>query len=435
MEDSLKHIDELFRSQLGSTGVTPPAGVFEQCMNQLHGSAGVEQAQSLNASQSAASSPSAGTSVHLGKSMFGLSAKASGLLVAAFVAGSVGFAVYLLQREGVKTQSRVDHTVKLHPATLENKGTTIETDGSQSKSSVSPKLSSSPNGEGQHLLGATSNNHSSRATASLRDGKLHGVPKLQDGSNFITYGGAIGDKAKEGNENFEGVNKNKLISGNAGPKPVENQTLPTRINKVSQKNTSPCGTLVNQWKPVISDVVGGLVSLGIEGQYERIRLNWSDGEKADYLVNQVGVERVSHQYWVDHARTFQVRLLNERRVVDEWGNSLLCKDSQILSVNILPSGDATDVFVPDIFTPNGDGLNEEFYIGMAEPQMFDMCIFDFNNRLIFRSDKYDAKWKGYCGSSVCPEGIYRVVISYKYSGDKSLKYARKSVKLINNSNR
>ena len=51
MEDSLKHIDELFRSQLGSTGVTPPLGVFEQCMNQLHGSAGVEQTQSLNASQ------------------------------------------------------------------------------------------------------------------------------------------------------------------------------------------------------------------------------------------------------------------------------------------------------------------------------------------------------------------------------------------------
>ena len=89
MEDSLKHIDELFRSQLGSTGVTPPIGVFEQCMNQLHGSAGVEQAQSLNASQSAASSPPAGTSVHWGKSMFGLSAKASGLLVAAFVAGAV----------------------------------------------------------------------------------------------------------------------------------------------------------------------------------------------------------------------------------------------------------------------------------------------------------------------------------------------------------
>ena len=35
MDDSLKHIDELFRSQLGSAGVTPPAGVFEQCVQQL----------------------------------------------------------------------------------------------------------------------------------------------------------------------------------------------------------------------------------------------------------------------------------------------------------------------------------------------------------------------------------------------------------------
>jgi len=46
MEDSLKHIDELFRSQLGSAGVTPPAGVFEQCVQQLQ-SSGTE-GQSLN---------------------------------------------------------------------------------------------------------------------------------------------------------------------------------------------------------------------------------------------------------------------------------------------------------------------------------------------------------------------------------------------------
>jgi hypothetical protein len=195
-------------------------------------------------------------------------------------------------------------------------------------------------------------------------------------------------------------------------------------------NSNPCQKYANQWKPVIADIVGGIVSLGIEGKYEKMRVDWADGERSEMLTDQVGVERVSHQYWVGHTRTFVVRMLNERWVLDDRGYSMICRDSQRVSVSISPAGDATDIFVPDVFTPNGDGFNEEFYIGMAQPQMFDMCVFDLNNRLIFRSDNYDARWKGICGASVCPEGVYRVVVSYKYSGDKSLKYARKSVKLI-----
>jgi hypothetical protein len=215
-------------------------------------------------------------------------------------------------------------------------------------------------------------------------------------------------------------------------KPSENSNNVQKSQ--SNANTNPCQLNNNQWKPVISDVVGGIVSLGIEGKFDRMRIDWADGERSEVLTDQVGIERLSHQYWVDHGRTFQLKLVNESKVLDSRGLMISCRDSQRLAVTISPTGDATDIFVPDVFTPNGDGLNEEFYIGMAQPQMFDMCVFDFNNRLIFRSDKYDAKWKGYCGSSLCPEGIYRVVISYKYSGDKSLKYARKSVKLIYNSN-
>ena len=55
MDDSLKHIDELFRSHLGSAGVTPPPGVFEQCVEQLDASGtegqGLNQGASIVAGQ------------------------------------------------------------------------------------------------------------------------------------------------------------------------------------------------------------------------------------------------------------------------------------------------------------------------------------------------------------------------------------------------
>ena len=254
------------------------------------------------------------------------------------------------------------------------------------------------------------------------------------GKNNVGVENSGGGNGGSGIENSSNVPREKSSSEMSVKVPTDNSNQLSRPTKVVAGNINPCQKYANQWKPVIADIVGGIVSLGIEGKYEKMRVDWADGERSEILTDQVGVERVSHQYWVGHTRAFVVKMLNERRVLDERGYSMICRDSQRVSVSISPAGDVTDIFVPDVFTPNGDGFNEEFYIGMAQPQMFDMCVFDLNNRLIFRSDNYDARWKGLCGASVCPEGVYRVVVSYKYSGDKSLKYARKSVKLIYKAN-
>jgi len=421
MEDSLKHIDELFRSQLGSAGVTPPAGVFEQCVQQLQASGTEGQGLNQGATKQSVQSGLGNAAGNAGKTIFGFSSKASLAIFTSVVVAVI--VVSAIVQSNVSVNAVKDANGALPPNKVLDKNVDASAAGINNNSDNSGASSATTNAK-------IDNNSDLRASGVLN--KINVAKRITAGDK-----NSGGFKSASGIENSLSVPREKLINEIPVKGPVDNSNYsnPFQNRRPLQiVNVNPCQKNGNQWKPVIADIVGGIVSLGIEGKYDKMRVDWADGERSEVLTDQVGVERVSHQYWVGHNRTFNVKMLNERRVFDEKGMSILCKDSQRVAVNISPTNDATDIFVPDIFTPNGDGLNEEFYIGMAQPQMFDMCVFDLNNRLIFRSDKYDAKWKGVCGSSLCPEGAYRVVISYKYSGDRSLKYARKAVKLIYNTN-
>lgn len=437
MEDSLKHIDELFRSQLGSAGVTPPPGVFEQCVQQLQTSAAEGQGLNQGATQQSVQSGLGNAVGSAGKTIFGLSVKASVAIL-----GSVVAAV-LVVTAIVKNNAPVSQVKDVNaglPSTIEGSKNSDQTAaGINHDADKNAASSAKTNAEiGNSVLDVD-------VRRSLLDKSddvaSYGATITVLRKNNVGVKNAVGVKNSGGVKNASRIdnslNASRAKSSNDVPvsKPTDNSNLNSRNIKVAAvTNSSPCNKSGNQWKSVISDITGGIVSLEIEGKYDKMRVDWADGERSELITDQVGVERVSHQYWVDRGRTFTIKLINERRILDDRGLGMICKDSQRIAVNIPSAGDATDIFVPDIFTPNGDGLNEEFYIGMAQPQMFDMCVFDLNKRLIFRSDKYDEKWKGICGSSLCPEGAYRVVISYKYSGDRSMKYARKTVKLIYNSN-
>ena len=429
MEDSLKHIDELFRSHLGSAGVTPPAGVFEQCVQQLQSSGAEGQGLNQGASQQGVQSGLGNAVGSVGKTFFGLSAKASLAILGSVVAAVLVVTALVQNKVSNKITEvvPVDLSEKTQTEKAKGDGNTINADNYNGSISATSPTSVAGASQGNPNSGKSKLANSASSSDNVGT-------SLQSSNIARAFKNTLGSKSVGGMENSSNVPREKSSSEMSVKVPTDNSNQFSRPTKVVAGNINPCQKYSNQWKPVIADIVGGIVSLGIEGKYEKMRVDWADGERSEILTDQVGVERVSHQYWVGHTRAFVVKMLNERRVLDERGYSMICRDSQRVSVSISPAGDVTDIFVPDVFTPNGDGFNEEFYIGMAQPQMFDMCVFDLNNRLIFRSDNYDARWKGLCGASVCPEGVYRVVVSYKYSGDKSLKYARKSVKLIYKAN-
>ncbi|MBL7920434.1 MAG: gliding motility-associated C-terminal domain-containing protein [Bacteroidia bacterium] len=71
------------------------------------------------------------------------------------------------------------------------------------------------------------------------------------------------------------------------------------------------------------------------------------------------------------------------------------------------------IYVPNAFTPNGDGLNDEFLASGYNITDFSMDIFDRWGEKLFTSKELTTGWKGIFKGVVCEVGVYVYKISYK----------------------
>ncbi len=69
--------------------------------------------------------------------------------------------------------------------------------------------------------------------------------------------------------------------------------------------------------------------------------------------------------------------------------------------------------VPNIFTPNGDGINDRFHIKYDNrPQVFDIVIYNREGKKMYSSTDPDFHWDG----SHCTAGVYSYIIKYTSLG-------------------
>lgn len=84
--------------------------------------------------------------------------------------------------------------------------------------------------------------------------------------------------------------------------------------------------------------------------------------------------------------------------------------------------EAEQFFIPSAFTPNGDGLNDLFYVkANFEPRNFEMTIMSRNGDLLFHSRDINIGWDGQLHGSTLPSGMYVYIIKYKDSEGKDQK--------------
>ncbi|MEN9444977.1 MAG: hypothetical protein RIS47_1868 [Bacteroidota bacterium] len=77
---------------------------------------------------------------------------------------------------------------------------------------------------------------------------------------------------------------------------------------------------------------------------------------------------------------------------------------------------------PNIFSPNGDGTNDEFRITGDNVRVYRIEIFNRWGRLIYESDEIDSGWDGRVGNELAPSGTYFWVATYGNA------YAKKTAK-------
>lgn len=81
-----------------------------------------------------------------------------------------------------------------------------------------------------------------------------------------------------------------------------------------------------------------------------------------------------------------------------------------------------EIFIPNIFTPNNDGVNDLYHIDMPQTITFSLLIFDKEgNELVFSTNNQQDTWNGihYKNNVNCEDGSYLVKLIYQLETDEN----------------
>jgi len=94
-------------------------------------------------------------------------------------------------------------------------------------------------------------------------------------------------------------------------------------------------------------------------------------------------------------------------VIDEFG----CEGSDSLT---LIQQCPTDLYIPNVFSPNGDNQNDEFRILGGDLKSMHLRIFNRWGELMFETTNLESGWDGsYMGKELAPSGVYIFKINYE----------------------
>jgi gliding motility-associated-like protein len=92
--------------------------------------------------------------------------------------------------------------------------------------------------------------------------------------------------------------------------------------------------------------------------------------------------------------------------VNEYG----CKAKDQMCIDVTRD---FGIYIPNVFSPNGDGINDEFLVFGYNISEFYIEIFDRWGEFIFNSKDISNGWKGTYKNKICQDGMYIYKVSYK----------------------
>jgi len=81
----------------------------------------------------------------------------------------------------------------------------------------------------------------------------------------------------------------------------------------------------------------------------------------------------------------------------------------------------SSIFIPNLFSPNGDGSNEFFQVIAKGVVRFDMSIFNRWGEEVFQSFDTNQAWDGYYNGKLCLPGVYTYTIKLLYANGRNEK--------------
>ncbi|MBI2271319.1 MAG: gliding motility-associated C-terminal domain-containing protein [Bacteroidetes bacterium] len=146
--------------------------------------------------------------------------------------------------------------------------------------------------------------------------------------------------------------------------------------------------------PKSTSILTPTINFADKSSLDVVKWDWSFGD----VYNSSSTKKNPTHTYKDTGR-YEIQLI----VTTQYG----CKDTAIDYVII--HGDYT-FYVPNAFSPNGDGKNETFFPTgfMINPECFGMMIFDRWGNLIFETDDLNRGWDGRAngGKDIAQQDVY-----------------------------
>lgn len=80
------------------------------------------------------------------------------------------------------------------------------------------------------------------------------------------------------------------------------------------------------------------------------------------------------------------------------------------------------IFTPNAFSPNGDGVNDEFVVGITNLKRYRIQIYNRYGSQVFFTDNIFDNWKGTFKNNELPTGVYYYVIFGTHLNNTTVKY-------------
>ncbi len=149
-----------------------------------------------------------------------------------------------------------------------------------------------------------------------------------------------------------------------------------------------------------------LLKANVPKEADSVNYTWQDGSKdSTYLVNQPGT------YWVS-------------AYIEDYKITV----TDTITVNYKDCN--KPIWIPNSFTPNGDGLNDIFKpVTLAELENYTMLIFNRWGQQIFESKDINKGWDGKYKGKLVEFGVYtyKIEATEKLSGEKKVYNGRVTV--------
>ena len=101
-----------------------------------------------------------------------------------------------------------------------------------------------------------------------------------------------------------------------------------------------------------------------------------------------------------------------------------CRDTQFITEIVKPDISESEEVLPTVFTPNGDGQNDSFYIKIPTPLKFHLWLVNTRGEVVFETQNISKKWGGDFNGQTCKPGGYQVHYQAEYDDDQNEKVER-----------